>query len=372
MSIMIFNHNAGGANALAVKVKGGTVMPTAELGILWVNTSTAITKSTWDTAQPSSPAVGDIWVQTDATSSKNISVIELSTTVVRINVLRIKQWTGTLWATKAAYYHNGITWTQISSTFSPQSDITYTGSMTYIDDGNGHWRIKFLTSGTLTFLSVPITTLDIFMVGGGAGGAGGVSGLHNFSGRGGGGGYTLTQRNVGGIQANVAYQVVVGAGGLGSAVDGGNNPGGASSIGFGGSVNGGASINGGSGGGCQMFHGVGGNGASDGATAANKTSAAGTHYGGVGQGSTTREFGAAGATLYAGGGAGGGTMNDVGAPQAGGLGGDGGGANGGADATDGSSAAANTGGGGGGGGAYSGRGGNGGAGIVVIRDYRAA
>ena len=29
-------------------------------------------------------------------------------------------------------------------------DYTYTGDSIYIDDGNGKWRIKFLSSGTFT------------------------------------------------------------------------------------------------------------------------------------------------------------------------------------------------------------------------------
>ena len=49
--------------------------------------------------------------------------------------------------------------------------FTYTGTHEYIDDGGGNWRIKFLTSGTLTLKNK--ITVDVFLVGGGgAGGSG--------------------------------------------------------------------------------------------------------------------------------------------------------------------------------------------------------
>lgn len=55
-----------------------------------------------------------------------------------------------------------------SAVFYVISKYTYTGSSTLIDDCNGIWRIKFLTSDTLT-LNDP-TMIDIFMIGGGGGG----------------------------------------------------------------------------------------------------------------------------------------------------------------------------------------------------------
>ena len=46
---------------------------------------------------------------------------------------------------------------------------TYTGSAQFIDDGNYHWRIKFLTSGTLKFTSLGnASSIDVFCVGGGS------------------------------------------------------------------------------------------------------------------------------------------------------------------------------------------------------------
>ena len=46
--------------------------------------------------------------------------------------------------------------------------FTYTGRYTFIDDGNGNWRIKFLTSGVITWLKD--TMIDVFLVGAGGGG----------------------------------------------------------------------------------------------------------------------------------------------------------------------------------------------------------
>ncbi len=66
--------------------------------------------------------------------------------------------------------------------------LTYTGNCTVIDDGNNNWRVKFLTSGTLSF--VENIELDLFLVGGG----GGVSSSIYCGG--GAGGYTATYREV--------------------------------------------------------------------------------------------------------------------------------------------------------------------------------
>lgn len=48
-------------------------------------------------------------------------------------------------------------------------DYTYTGNSVYVDDGNGKWRIKFLSSGTFT--PTKNVKVDIFAVGGGGGGS---------------------------------------------------------------------------------------------------------------------------------------------------------------------------------------------------------
>ena len=335
MSILIFNHGAGGKKELLVKMQDGTAQPTGKLGLVWVNTATAIPKVTWNAAQPTSPATGDVWVQIDASSPNVISMLALTAMVVKVNVLRVKQWNGTSWVSKAAYYHNGTSWVQISATFVPATDITYTGTKQLIDDGSGHWRVKFLTSGTLTFLSAPDTTIDVFLDGGGGGGGG------DF-GSGGGGGYTVTAANFS-LAANTGYPIVIGAGGTGGSYGVNGTVGGTSSA-FGYSASGGdyggsnntsknrnQGGNGGSGGGGNPTTGVGG---TDGGNGTGATP-------GIGQGSTTREFSTVGATLYSTGGR----------------------------SSPGAAGAANTGD-GGGGNNYSATGFSGGSGIVVIRDHR--
>ena len=249
-------------------------------------------------------------------------------------------------------------WTSSKPTY------TYTGSSQLIDDGNGNWRIKFLTSGTLTFTSYGNATngIDIFLVGGGGGGHAGVAG--DYEGSGGGGGYTKTVRNYG-VTTNV-YNITVGAGGTPGSGDGASGSGGASYFGSIGISGGSGGINyhynassdkggsGGSGGGVWY-----GNGGSDGGSG---TRGSATTYGtpGSGQGSTTREFEESTGTLYAGGGAGG-LHSTVGVN--GGSGG-GGGTN--------AAGTANTGGGGGGGNSSTNSpGGYGGTGIVIIRNHRA-
>ena len=246
------------------------------------------------------------------------------------------------------------------------TDFTYTGTYTWVDDGNNNFRLKFLTSGTFT--PKKKIAVDIFLVGGGGGG-GNTADNSYVSGAGGGGGYTGTWRNIV-LNANQAYSVTIGAGG-GSALAGGTS----SAFGYGVSGAQGLTNNvwgghGGCGGGAAGYNSTNapGNGGSDGSNGGNSD----TRPGGTGQGTTTREFGEAGATLYAGGG-GGAKKGDLGSGSPNGYGGAGGGANGAVDEGNGFSAAANTGGGGGGAkGGYNGDhwGGWGGSGIAIIRNKR--
>ena len=218
--------------------------------------------------------------------------------------------------------------------------FTYTGDCTMIDDGDGNWRVKFLTNGD--FISNSDFIIDVFAVGGGGNGAEG----------GGGGGYTKTGTaqtitaktkysiTIGGAtQASSGFNVVANGGGSGSGSNGGS---------------------GGSGGGVSDGTNGGGKGGSDGSNGGggNAWSSAGT-----GQGTTTREFGEETGDLYAGGGGG------SGAGVSSGAGGAGGGGNGAGNSATGGNGAANTGGGGGGAGAW-GTPGTGGTGIVVIRNAR--
>lgn len=257
-------------------------------------------------------------------------------------------------------------------------EYTYTGSSQLIDDGDGNWRIKFLTSGTLTFKRA-LKNIDIFLVGGGASGvAGGYGGYDGeYYGPGGGGGYTKTAKNV--APSGTSYSIVVGAGG--------NNSDGGTSSAFGYSAAGGkrGTISGiyfdsgeqghfcyggcgGSAGGSRYsvtdstsysdysnyISGMQSKGGSNGSSTANYSTYA------KGQGTTTREFGEASGALYAGGGGCGGSSGGDGGGGAGGFGSN----------RPGSSGTANTGGGGGGAPYMVNSYGTGGSGIVVIRNAR--
>lgn len=254
-----------------------------------------------------------------------------------------------------------------------QYEFTYTGNCEAIDDGNGNWRIKFLTSGTFTPYSN--ATIDVFLVGGGGGGDGR---------SGGGGGYTTTKKAIS-INSGTSYTITIGAGGAGGSFQIRNDStSGGSSTAFGYTAVGGK----------PGTDGVGGNGGSggagrcdgicNGAAGGSDGSNGGTGYfsGGSGQGTTTREFGEYSGSLYAGGGGSGGsggaqnpncnssTSNGGGGC---GAGGDGGGGKGGTSrpAIKGTNGAVNTGGGGGGGSDQGNLGGGtGGSGIVIIRKAR--
>ena len=247
--------------------------------------------------------------------------------------------------------------------------ISYTGNCSVIsdtenEDGTHTWRMKLLTSGTLTVNG--FMYIDVFLVGGGAGGS--VAGNPN----GGGGGYTKTVKNIK-LDSVSSYKIVIGAGGK-SGEDG------KSTSAFGTSVSGGYTFK-------EYYNGP--NGGSGGSSRLNDDDVPqkGGSYGnngsgdsyGIGQGSTTCEFGEGtlsrctrgNSFAYAGGGgAGGSAYSDR---ATGGVGGGGAGAPG---IYSGDNGTANTGGGGGGGCYYgsssscSSDGGTGGSGVVVIRDVR--
>lgn len=194
-------------------------------------------------------------------------------------------------------------------------DYTYTGNSVYVDDGNGKWRIKFLSSGTFT--PTKNVKVDIFAVGGGGGGSGGDSVFQSSLGSaGGGGGYTTTVKTQT-LTAGTAYPIVVGSGGAGGAKATKGGSGGSSSFG---SL---CSANGGTGGGTATsssstyYKAWGGDGGSGGAGSTNPNVASSTEkitggsdgsnglndtQKGEGQGTTTREFGEPSGELYAGGG----------------------------------------------------------------------
>lgn len=233
-------------------------------------------------------------------------------------------------------------------------EFTYTGTYNLVDDGKTddgvqNWRIKFLTSGTLTFTKIA-TGIDVFCVGGGGNGG-------NSCGAGGGGGYTKTSSFV--PVKNTGYTITIGGArgntsAFNTTAEAGKN----------GGSNSGKGGDGGSGGGAGRYWAYGNNGGSDGSDGI-KSSDNSESLPGHGQGTTTREFGETSGTLYSGGGGGGGENNA--------RGGDGGGGNGGkGSGGSGYAGVANTGGGGGGGGSDGGTGGSGGSGIVVIRNARSA
>lgn len=229
-------------------------------------------------------------------------------------------------------------------------EFSFSGAYSFLDDGDGNYRYRFLSSGILTVSRR--VEIDAFLVGGGAGGRRST----NYGG-GGGGGLTLTCPAIT-LRRGTNYQIVVAAtqtaeataGNATSAFGCTANGGGIATAGVGGS--------GGSGGGSGGLDYQRGKGGTDGGNGAGPIA-------GAGQGSTTREFGLPSEALYAGGGGG--------YDKAGGAGGGGNGYSYSGTSVESMSAENNTG--GGAGGASSGaqlKYGYGGSGIVVIRNHRTA
>lgn len=181
--------------------------------------------------------------------------------------------------------------------------FTYTGSYQAIDDGGGNWRIKFLSSGTLTFKNLKSGKdgIDVFLVGGG--GATASDRYVQWYGIGyGAGGYTKTQKNISATKGT-AYQITVGAAQQDSsafgytAAKGGNGSASYSTFYDGMIVHGGS---GGTGGVAALA--ASGGHYTNGASAGSSSGYGYNCSGGAGQGTTTREFGEADGDLYADGG----------------------------------------------------------------------
>lgn len=178
-------------------------------------------------------------------------------------------------------------------------EFTYTGTYQLIDDGGGNWRIKFLTSGVLTFTKLGNASkgIDVFLVGGG-GGCGNANGVSDYLGAG-GGGYTKTTRQIT-VQAGVEYPIVIGAGSTKPNSSSTQTRGGTTSA-FNTSIEGGysgKSISGGNGG----SGGASTNGATGGTDGGDGSVGNMGGQAGKGQGTTTREFGEDSGDLYASGG----------------------------------------------------------------------
>ena len=248
--------------------------------------------------------------------------------------------------------------------------FTYTGNFEIANGDNADWKIRLLSSGTLTFKEEP-PHIDVFLVGGGGGGGKGFTwynpyGETNMGGGGGGGagGYGLTKSNIS-VSKDKTYNIVIGTGGTSGKAGG-------STSAFTFSVNGG-----GAGATGQAndtypngYGGTGGNGGNKGGTGHGDSNQNSKAEAGSSGATSTKEFGTG--TAYAGGGGGGGhcQWSSTTAGASGGTTGGGGGGQG----TVGKNGTANTGGGGGGGGAPSTSGttagGSGGSGIVVIRSHK--
>ena len=200
--------------------------------------------------------------------------------------------------------------------------FSYTGTYNLVDDGDGNWRIKFLTSGKLTFDKSP-GSIDVFLCGGGGGGRNPAYPYGNVGWGGGGGGYTTTVLNALVPEKNKEYEIVVGAGGAVDAVggkstafslsaEGGKIGASGYSAGESTEVCGSGGAGGSGGGGGAVWTKTGGAGGTDGGNGSSGGSQSDSDWtiyggsGGTGQGTNTCEFGEDGATIYGCGGGGGG------------------------------------------------------------------
>lgn len=313
--------------------------------------------STWQLGadRPSNPIEGMVWIETGTsqTAGSFASLKLNNNTFAPVNPWAAYQYINYNWILKDAMIYINSLW----SDFNTIPIFTYTGEYEILNDNNepivssnDNWKIKFLTSGILTFQSLNGAKdgIDVFLVGGGGGGCSWSS--TSYYGPGGGGGYTTTKTTTE-LNTEVSYEIVIGQGGTGSTGGSNSSPAtnGTASTAFSFIANGGTAPeedrspagSGGSSGAPLVSAGSPHAGFADGAGNGEYT-LNDSWIAGKGQGTTTREFGEATNTLYSTGGAANSSKGKNGKPNTGD----------------------------GGGGANSGTGGNGGSGIVIIRNTR--
>lgn len=185
---------------------------------------------------------------------------------------------------------------RISMAYRTVPEFTYTGTYELVDDNDqdisgalntANWKIRFLTSGTLSFSNLYSASdgIDVFLVGGGGQGGGDAGG-------GGGAGKTATHRGIS-VDIGTNYTIAIGAGGYNSTWNASPAGAGGASTAFSFTADGGT-------GGYPYNNDSGGHGGSGGSKSRQDKSYGGsdgnggykadTTYG-YGQGTTTREFG---------------------------------------------------------------------------------
>ena len=227
-------------------------------------------------------------------------------------------WTVTITGDGKTAQKNVVVTTEYSTaiSFNTIPEFTYTGDYEIVNDSDepitvsqGNWKIRFLTSGTLTFtnLNGAENGIDVFLVGGGGGswyGTWGGDGNPNFvPSAAAGGGYTITKKNIS-VTVGTRYTISIGAGGLGGTGDSnasGKN--GGNTTAFGATANGGKTGTTKAKGGDGGSGGAGYDGSSGGIDGADGSGGRYDEWaGGKGQGTTTREFAETTGKLYSTGG----------------------------------------------------------------------
>lgn len=241
-----------------------------------------------------------------------------TTGVVVFKGLASGTWTVTITGDGKTAQKNVVITTDYSTaiSFNTIPEFTYTGNYEIVNDSDepitvsqGNWKIRFLTSGTLTFtnLNGAENGIDVFLVGGGGGSWygtwGGDSNPNFVPSAAAGGGYTITKKNIS-VTVGTQYTISIGAGGLGGTGDindSGKN--GGNTTAFGATANGGKTGTTKTKGGDGGSGGAGYGGGSGGIDGANGTGGQYEEWsGGKGQGTTTREFAETTGKLYSTGG----------------------------------------------------------------------
>lgn len=219
---MIINMSGGGIDNLKFRVYAATSLPASgKENDVCIITSTPIS---WWEVYPQVPTWepgtgnGHVYIQNAPAYSgeyPNVNILKKKG-FIWLYLVKCWQYENGNWSSKDAYQYRNGTWVQFSTT-NQIPDFTYTGDYEIVNDSDepitvsqDNWKIRFLTSGTLTFttLNGAENGIDVFLVGGGGGAFFPDSGWQP----GAAGGYTTVQESVM-LEKNLSYQVSIGAGG---------------------------------------------------------------------------------------------------------------------------------------------------------------
>lgn len=143
---MIFNMTGGQKkeNPLNFEIVGGTTQPSKPTeNMIWINTSTEITRWVFRADQPSSPSTGMVWVKIGESSEVNFNALKENE--IRICPLSAKQYASGNWNDVSAEIYQNGRWVQWVK---PDEAVYLYNAGNEYTSLTGNWEQKDASGGT--------------------------------------------------------------------------------------------------------------------------------------------------------------------------------------------------------------------------------